>query len=300
VRSPPLKERTVGLLGDDRLHDEIGTDRLAAPVASWPAGSLRRGARAHVPEGHLLVLAEPTGILGTLDPGDHILDPDEHLFLATPRTLRRRSLGATTYLVRTSPMPARQFSGRVDDLDITGAASPSASVAGTYRLRCVDPVALVDELSHRVDLTNPTALDHWIARQLLSGVRAAIRDAAELTPGGLGGLGPDSPTADQVRARVSDRLARTGLEITRVDDLEVRIEPGSSLPAELGWLSGSEPSAGAGTLRCPGCGVPALSGARYCGHCGTGVATSDCVSCGAGLGLGARFCTACGAPAPLA
>ncbi|MCC5954228.1 MAG: zinc ribbon domain-containing protein [Acidimicrobiia bacterium] len=283
----------MGLLGDSARGPNIMVRPTATvPVQAFPPGSVPFGTVAVVPEGWGLLVVDGAGHLtGRFEPGRHDLDPDEHLALAELRRSRARTIPATLVFVADQPVTGLGFTGEIDDLaDLASETTIEVRCWGRYDAAVTDAEELVVRHARQVDLSNSQAVDYWMSRQLLRGLRDVMANAArDVDSGSRSAILRDGSAGATTRQALVDatnrRLRRTGIGISEVSELELRVVEARSTYRVLAWPN----------TRCAGCAEPLPAGARYCPRCGAASAAELCPRCDAALVEGAAYCIGCGA-----
>lgn len=217
------------------FRDEVSRQFIAVPddrkdqiVVKWPDINIRKGARAIVNADEQALFINKGQVVGTLGPGQHVLDADEIMFLgliidwATDGNAYR----AEIYFAGTREYPGQTFGGRIDEVqDPQTGLVVTLRVWGDYSMQVLDPGKLVTNLTGTVDVENNEAITYWMSNQLLKVFRTEV--TRQITRNGwpILGLAAYTPEIEAaVQAAANLELRAYGIEIARMGNVNINLD----------------------------------------------------------------------------
>jgi membrane protease subunit (stomatin/prohibitin family) len=218
----------VGFIGD------IGREFIAVPdgakgqlLFKWPDHQIRRFTTAIVDIDEVALFVSQGRVIGSLQPGRHPIDATELPFLGDviDKVTGDKAYDSELFFVSTHEFPDLAFGGAVDAV-----SDPQTHLVvqlrgfGEFSLRVIDPVALIRQLTGTVDLSDPSAVVHWVSEQVIKAVRTVVVQhiVTDNWPVlGLAAHTPDIEAGTVVAANAT--LAGYGLQVTRLGNITINV-----------------------------------------------------------------------------
>jgi membrane protease subunit (stomatin/prohibitin family) len=210
-----------------RENIAVPDDRKGQMVYKWPDLNIRRWSRAIVAPDEVAVFMYQGQVIGTLQPGRHMVDATELPFLGIFKDMLTGGNAYRTelYFVSTREFTDLRFGGRVDDVqDPQTGLVVALRVFGEYSAKVVDAPALLLNLTGTVNVSDNTAVTDWIAEQLLKVLRSDV--TANIVRNGwpILGLAAYVPQIEQATlAGAGEQLAHYGLAVARMGNFTVSL-----------------------------------------------------------------------------
>jgi hypothetical protein len=277
-------------------------EQLHEPALAFPDAVFPLGTPLAVGQSEAVVLVRDGLVVGTVGPGQHVLDPNALPFLWNLRDASGQALRATLVFVSLAELGGRWA---VDESGV--------SAFGNARYRVTDPVRLVQQGA----LDPAATLRHVLRGEITRGaVQLAIREAAS-AGWQVHQLAADpSRLAEHARQLANAELAAYGMELSALTDLSLSasaaLAPAAAAPAaptyEMLWdcrHCGTQKLLGLTHRCCPTCGSPQNAAERYFPAEADKVAVHDhvyvgadrvCRYCQNGNSRASKHCGTCGGP----